>query len=551
MSFDNPRLLAFLFLLLPVMLVVFLRHLKLRKGVHLFAASAPGGEREALVREYRWRMLCSDSFFLLFLGFVIIALAGPRWGVELAADFRRGLDVVLALDVSRSMDVQDCPPIPGVKGRSSRIQRGLVIARDFTLEMDGIRLGTAVGKGRGVLTLPLTYDSEAVLNFLDSLGTFTVTGRGTNLESLIEAAAGAFKDSMPGRRAILLFSDGEALSGSLEAALGRVRDRGIVLCAVGLGSGEGGPVPAGPGTGGVPGSSDFLLSEDGSAVISSRQGEFLKNTVERSGGIYVDGNRNDAVVLLAEYFASLSADSGFSGHTRESKARWQLFVLAALVSLGVSRLLGFRWRRKKAAILGALLFFLSLTASSCSRIQGKLLIMEGNFYNSRGLYTEAIASYLKALDYDDAAPYAEYGLGSAYFALEEGRAALERYAEAEKSLAAPGVEDHPELKYRIQYNSGIIHFEKGEYQRAAEAFRRALEIDGSRIEAKRNLELSLLTLSRASRSETPSSPGKSEAAKEGAGPAAPVLFEYLRLREQEQWKSKAWAEEDASSGLDY
>jgi Ca-activated chloride channel family protein len=550
MSFANPRLLAFLFTLLPVMLVMFFRYLKLRKGADLFAASAPRGERDALIREYHWRMICSDCFFLLFLGFAVTALAGPRWGVELTADFRRGLDVVLALDVSRSMGVQDCPPVPGAKERSSRIQRGLMIARSFTLELDGIRLGTAVGKGRGVLTVPLTYDSEAVLNFLDSLGAFTVTGRGTNLESLIDAAAGAFKDSMPGRRCILLFSDGEILSGSLEAALVRARDRGIVLCAVGLGSDEGGPVPAGPDTG-APGPSEFLLSEDGSAVISSRQGEFLKNTAERSGGIYVDGNRNDALVLLAEYFSSLAADSGFSGHTREPKARWQLFILAALVSLGVSRLLGFRRYRKKAAMLGALLCFLSLTGSSCSRMQGKLLIMEGNFYNSRGLYTDAISSYLKALDYDDAVPYAEYGLGSAYFALEEGQAALERYAEAEKTLAAPGLEDHPELRYRIQYNSGIIHFEKGEYQRAAEAFRRALEIDGSRIEAKRNLELSLLTLSRASRSEPSSSPGTSESAGEGAGQAAPVLFDYLRLKEQEQWKSKAWAEEDASSGPDY
>jgi Ca-activated chloride channel family protein len=545
MSFDNPRLLALLFILLPLSTVMIFRYRKRRKGVDLFAASASSGERKALVREYRLRMIYSGCFFILFLGFVITALAGPRWGVELIADYRRGVDVVLALDVSRSMDVRDCPALPG-GGQSSRLEWGLLIARDLTLRLEDMRLGAAIGKGRGILAIPLTYDSEVVLGFLDSMSGSFVTGTGTNLESLIDAAAGAFKDNMPGRRGVVLFSDGEILSGSLDAAMSRARAAGITLCAVGLGSEKGGPVPAGPGA-----PEEFLLSEDGAPVLSARQGDILKNTAERSGGVYVDGNRNDAAALLANYFRSLSADSGISGHRREAKARWQIFILAALVSLGVSRLLGFGRRRKKGAAFPVLFCLLSFLGSSCSRMQGKLLIMEGNFYHSRGFYTEAISSYLKALDYEDTEPYAEFGLGSAYFALEEGQAALERYAAAEKSIALFGGEDHSELRYRIQYNSGIIYFEKGEHDLAARAFRQALETDGSRIEAKRNLELSLLTLARTSSPQRASPSGSAGTGREGAESGSPVLFDYLRRREQEQWTSREWSGEDGSSGPDY
>jgi Ca-activated chloride channel family protein len=175
--------------------------------------------------------------------------------------------------------------------------------------------------------------------------------------------------------------------------------------------------------------------------------------------------------------------------------------------------------------------------------------MEGNFYNSRGMYTEAIASYLKALDYPDAAPYGEYGLGSAYFALNEGKAALERYREAEKELENLEKGNHRELRYRIHYNSGIILFEEGDYNEAAAAFKNALKVDGSRIEAKRNLELSLLfSLSR----NSPQTGSTDSGAGEEDGDAGiSSLFEYLRKKEQDRWKNREWQADSGPAGPDY
>ncbi|GHU19094.1 hypothetical protein FACS1894163_11690 [Spirochaetia bacterium] len=210
---------------------------------------------------------------------------------------------------------------------------------------------------------------------------------------------------------------------------------------------------------------------------------------------------------------------------------------------------------KKSA--GAMFISLSLfLLGGCSRLPGRFLIMEGNFYHSQGMYTEAVAAYLRALDRGGAAgndpirPFAEYGLGSAYISLDEGDAALEHFEASAEALKALPPETGQELSYRISYNTGIVRFEKGDYEASAAAFKQALEIDGSRIEAKRNLELSLLSLS-----QEASSAGVSPGGQENEGIKRPerssALFDYLHRKEQNQWKSREWIEEEPASGPDY
>jgi Ca-activated chloride channel family protein len=207
--------------------------------------------------------------------------------------------------------------------------------------------------------------------------------------------------------------------------------------------------------------------------------------------------------------------------------------------------------REEAAGMKKLL--LAALIAACSACAGpdrqKLLIMEGNFHLAAGRYNQAIAAYMNALALPDALPdaepYGEFALGTACLAMNEDAAALERFDRAKRSILQRNSEKDRELLYRIAYNTGIIYFEAGTYEEAAREFRSALKYDSSRIDAKRNLELSLLSLSR------------NEAARQDASRVEIVetgendtLLEYIRQKEQERWKSQEKTE-DLSPGMNY
>jgi Ca-activated chloride channel family protein len=332
-GFDNPRLLFALFIVIPAFGLACFHYYRRRSLLGLLSVPAEG------IGEIRRRFIFSVLFFVLFLCLMITALAGPRWGTRVVPEMRRGVDVVLALDLSRSMDVEDLPPsLVDGPGGLSRMRRGAAVARELVSASPGIRFGVAIGKGNGILAVPLTDDTEAVINFLNALSGSAVTGRGTNLEKLLDAACSAFQNTMPTRREILLFSDGEPLSGSLSAALDRAKSADIRVIALGLGSEAGAPVPLG---------GDFLQGEAGAPVLSSLRSGALRSAAERTGGLYVDGNRGDAGTILINHLASLGAAEAARGFRREPRPRWHLFVIAGLAALGIAKFLEKGYGRKR------------------------------------------------------------------------------------------------------------------------------------------------------------------------------------------------------------
>ncbi|MDR1957058.1 MAG: VWA domain-containing protein [Treponema sp.] len=340
MSFDTPLCLTGFALYIPLIILAVLDYRN--RGPFLKLVVASGGSagdpvhRQRLLRELQGRFAAASLCEGIFLACLIIALAGPRWGKRSVLEYRQGVDVIFALDVSRSMQVRD---IPGFAPEGiARLDRALRIARDVAEDSGAIRLGAAIGKGRGVLAVPLTYDTGALVSFLEGLSGSSITGRGTNLETLINAASSGFQDAFPTSRELILFSDGESLSGSLTAALDRVLDQGIRISAVGLGTEQGGPVPleSFPGL-------DLPSAEE--PPMSYRQSERLRNATERTGGIYVDGNREDAAMLLLNHIRSYTLESKIQDRPGETQERWRLFVLVALVSLGASKGLVKRRRR--------------------------------------------------------------------------------------------------------------------------------------------------------------------------------------------------------------
>jgi Ca-activated chloride channel family protein len=318
-----------LFLLIPAAFMSFFHYRKHRAVLGFLSG-------DSMAANIRFRYLLSAGAFQLFLACMIIALAQPRGGSRPVSETRRGVDVVFAIDLSRSMDVRDLSADgPSRLGRAAGLVTELVnhpriAGRSSAGGASGIRFGVAIGKGQGALALPLTEDVEAINSFMASLSGSVITGRGTNLESLVGAAAAAFQDAFPSRRRIILLSDGEALEGTLDGAADRAAAADITLIAVGLGSMEGGVVPLG---------NETLLGEDGRPVVSSMRTDAMRDAAERTGGFYMDGNRSNAAVLLAERLAALASGGSLSpakGFRRETRSLAHIFIIAALILMGIS-----------------------------------------------------------------------------------------------------------------------------------------------------------------------------------------------------------------------
>jgi Ca-activated chloride channel family protein len=473
--------------------------------------------RYMLLPELQKKLSYSTVFFRIFMAFAIIALCGPRWGTGYTTtEYRSGLDAIFAIDVSRSMDIRDAQ----TGSSQSRLERGLLIARESAASVSGARFASVLGRNRGYLAVPLTYDNEAALGFLEALNSSSMTGRSTNLESLVETAAGAFANTSAARKVIVLISDGESHFGEFRRAVNLCVREGIIITAVAVGSDEGMTAPG---------------TED---EISKRNASVMRMAAEITGGIYIDAGREDASSLLSSNLQSLAQKTMSGSRQTESKQRHTLFIIMAIISYAISKFLPRLPSGKN--LKKSILITLVLILSSCS--QGKLLLLEANYLSSRGEYDEAIIHYEKALQFADSAPYAEYGLGLAFYLLDEGRAALNHYSNSKKILETLSEKEHRELRYRNYYNSGIIYFEEEDYVSAADSFKEALRINPVRIEAKYNLEISLMSIVMEAGREKPS---------EEQSETREILFDYIRQLEQQYWKSTEWENEEQFTGKDY
>jgi Ca-activated chloride channel family protein len=309
--FDHPLVLAGMTVLVPLALFDFLS--PLRKRI-----------RARMPKRVKIKLFGSRLFFYLFLCFLITAIAGPRWGIGQARnEYRRAVDVVIAIDVSKSMLLYD--PAGGSADGVTRLKQGVSIVRQAVAGLPGMRFAVAISRNRGIIAIPLTWDDGAVLAFLEAVDGSSLTGRGTNLESLLEAGTRAFQPSYHSNRVIVLVSDGEALTGSIRNALINCNRNNITVASILTGSDEGAPVPGGA----DPGAED---------IISRRDAATMRMAAGQTGGIFIDANREDAANVLVSYLGSLASETESPVSNNLARERWLILVILAITAYGASRL---------------------------------------------------------------------------------------------------------------------------------------------------------------------------------------------------------------------
>ncbi len=269
MNWGSPSFLMLLPLVAVLAIVVALggwRHRTVLRQVF-----APGVLERVVPRSVRVRRTLRDVALLTGLGLAVVALAEPRFDKQIRTVSARGADIMLIVDLSRSMDAQDVDP--------SRLQRARREVADLARIIEGDRVGLVVFSGGAYLRLPLTADLVALQNVLEVADTSTFQAQGSALGAAIdEALAGLSRSEGQAGQAILVLSDGEIHDGAgALAAAGRAADAGVAIYGMGIGI-EAAPIPLPDGT---------MLTQGGKVVHSAPDFTVLQQVAERTGGAFV------------------------------------------------------------------------------------------------------------------------------------------------------------------------------------------------------------------------------------------------------------------------
>jgi len=333
MSFAHPALLWLMPLLAALAVWGFARAERERRAAlaavgdpALLARTSalPSGRRRALRHAAR----------TLALAFGIVALARPQWGDRPADRARTGRDILVALDLSRSMNAADGSPTRLAAAKQA-IHR-LVAARP------GDRFGLIVFGGSAFVQLPLTDDPTVFERFLAAANTEDLGDPGTSLSGALEAAATVFThDGAPGSRAVVLISDGESdQDDDIAPPIRALRKLDVPVYALGVGTTEGARVPADSSEAPEPWHRDHI----GRVVVSRLTEGALQRIAQATGGLYERWDGHRAAPLVGTALDRLTVRTSSIAHVVERSDRFQWPLGAAFTLLLLEPLVPLRRR---------------------------------------------------------------------------------------------------------------------------------------------------------------------------------------------------------------
>lgn len=446
------------------------------------------GESKLLLRlvsrESLKRRIWKDRFSLAGLLFLLVALIGPQWGHEIKDVRRRGVDVFIAVDVSRSMLAEDVAP--------SRLERAKQSLSYLIQKLKGNRVGIIAFARYAAVQCPLTVDTEAARLFLSSLNTDLIPQQGTAIGDAIRLATNRFNKEDKAGKAIIVLTDGEDHQSDPLGAAKEAKEKGIAVFTIGIGTAKGEVIKKRDEQGRV----IEFLKHKGDMVLSRLDDALLSKMAAVANGKYFRSSSSDQEIdEIAEILNGFDKKELGQGLHRAQKDRFQwpatvaLFLLLfeflfserprqldRIKNLWKDRRFHFSWRKTAPAIFALILMPSLLFADAADHLR------KGNKLLKKGDTAGARAEYESALIDDPDSPIATFNLGTAY--LLEGN-----FEEAKKRLEqAQVVSKDPDMQSRAAYNRGYADFFKGERAAAIEGFKEALRLNPKDQDARYNIE---------------------------------------------------------------
>ena len=310
----------YLFLLVPALTALFIWYLLWRRN-----ALSRFGEwaivRQLLPEASVPKLVLKFALAMLAAAFLVLTLAGPQTGSRIEKAHRKGIDLMIALDVSNSMLAEDIKP--------NRLERSKQSILRLIDQLDGDRIGIIVFAGKAYTQLPITTDYAAAKLFVSAISTDIIPTQGTAIGDAITRAIASYGDTK-NNKAIIIITDGEDHQGDVLEQAETAAKAGILIYTIGMGLPDGAPIPV------YNGKVMTGYKKDGSGnIIVSRLDEALLQQIATAGkGIYVRASNSEAGLRpIMEEIGKIQETEIESRQFTDYESRFQYFLAFAILLL--------------------------------------------------------------------------------------------------------------------------------------------------------------------------------------------------------------------------
>ena len=316
----DQKIYLYALVLLPIMVVGFLM-LQIWKKKAQQRFSEPDLLKKLAPNKSNFKNILKLIIQVLGVGCVVLALVNPKAGTKLETVQREGVDIVFAVDVSKSMLAEDIAP--------NRMEKAKRLVSEIINELASDRIGIIAYAAQAYPQLPITTDYGAAKMFLQGMNTEMLSSQGTAISDAIELATTYYNDAAQTNRVLFIVSDGEDHSnGNATAAVSKALDANIKIFTVGVGTEKGGPIPIRE-----KGVLERLKRDaEGEVVITKLQQTTLLDIAQEGNGQYIDGsNTAQAVAQIKEALNQMDKMAFEAKQFSDYKDQFQWFLGAALI----------------------------------------------------------------------------------------------------------------------------------------------------------------------------------------------------------------------------
>jgi Ca-activated chloride channel homolog len=327
---------AFGFFIIFALILFYFWVVKLRK-----AALEKFAQKELLANllssvDYRMRFW-KTVLIVLAVAFSLFALMRPQWGFHWEEVKRKGVDIIIALDTSKSMLTEDVKP--------NRFQRSKLAIKDLVRDLKGDRIGLIAFSGNAFLQCPLTVDYGGFLLSLDNTDTDTIPKGGTSITSAIKEALRSYEGGQKKYKVLVIITDGEDHEGDPVEVAQDAKKEGISIFCIGIGTREGDLIPIVDETG----QKAYLKDTQGNVVKSRLDETALQKIALNTGGVYVRATNLDfgLDLIYRDRIAKMEKRELQAKMNKHYEERFQIFLWVALFLLVIEPLISDKREIKK------------------------------------------------------------------------------------------------------------------------------------------------------------------------------------------------------------